>query len=640
MTNPPRPQTHRDSLAARRALAAEWHPTKNAPLTPRDVHLHSHKLVFWRCRVDPSHEWTARVTSQARRDKCPRCAENALREERSLLACFPALAAEWHPSKNGTLTPAAVSYGSNREVWWRCSKDRRHVWQTAVARRATSGYGCPICVGKRVTPVSSLRALHPRIAAEWHPTENAPLTPDSVTAGSNRRVTWVCAADPSHVWLATIANRTKDRGTGCPFCAGRRLTASRSLAVCAPEVAAEWHPTKNGKLTPADVFANDTRKVWWRCRVSPAHVWETSAHTRARQGCPFCAGKRADRTNSLAALQPDLASEWHAFRNGELRPERVTSGSQKRVWWQCREDWLHVWQTSVANRTSRGSGCPFCAGKIATLSSSLLVRFPSIALEWHPEKNGGLSPADVTPGSSLKAWWRCSVDPSHEWATVVSRRTSHREPSGCPHCARLARGITRPPSSLTASHPELAREWHPTKNGALTPDAVGWGSAKRVWWRCSRSPAHVWCSRVVVRSNDPGCPECRRAAKSLAANRPDLAAEWHPTKNGTLTPATVFSRADKKVWWRCRLNAAHVWLARVAHRSKGTGCPYCYQAANVGRSRRGTERVARDPALASPARAPKTRSRESARARRGPRAHARGSGRRAHARGSTRRSPR
>src|SRR6185437_15917775 len=175
-----------------------------ASLTPRDVHLHSRKLVFWRCRVDPSHEWTASVTAQARRDECPRCADKPRRGELSLLASSPTLAAEWHPSKNGTLTPATVSYGSNRKVWWRCSKDRRHVWQAPVVRRAAFGCGCPFCAGRRVTRERSLQALHPKIAAEWHPTENAPLTPDSVTAGSNRRVTWVCAADPSHVWQTTI----------------------------------------------------------------------------------------------------------------------------------------------------------------------------------------------------------------------------------------------------------------------------------------------------------------------------------------------------------------------------------------------------------------------------------------------------
>lgn len=495
-------------------------PDEERPLTARDVRAHSNKLAVWRCRVDPSHEWTASIAMRVKGGKkCPRCAER-LREERSLLARFPDLAAEWHPGKNGALTPATVSFGANRKVWWRCSRDPAHVWHATVCHRTGAGVGCPMCAHKKVTPATSLRALHPEIAAQWHPKANAPRTPDDVAARSNKRFTWVCPADPAHTWLATVDARTKSNATGCPFCAGRRLTAARSLAACDPEVAADWHPTKNGDLTPADVFANDTRKVWWRCRARPAHDWQSSVHRRARGGgCPFCAGKRADSTNSLAALRPDLAAEWHPTRNGDLRPEGVTLGSSVRVLWQCRTDPGHVWQTEVANRTTRGSGCPFCVGRVATFETSLLVLNPWVASEWHPTKNGDLRPAAVRPGNRIKAWWRCRADPSHEWTAAVCNRTSARTPSGCPHCVRLARGVTLRPMSLAAAHPELAREWHPTKNGALTPHDVLWGSGRRVWWRCQHNRAHEWLSRVSERSRGSGCPDCNRAARVPRARR-------------------------------------------------------------------------------------------------------------------------
>ena len=37
--------------------------------------------------------------------------------------------------------------------------------------------------------------------------------------------------------------------------------------------------------------------------------------------------------------------------------------------------------------------------------------------------------------------------------------------------------------------------------------------------------------------------------KSLAETHPDLAAQWHPTKNGELTPYDVTAGTDKSVWW-------------------------------------------------------------------------------------------
>ncbi len=39
--------------------------------------------------------------------------------------------------------------------------------------------------------------------------------------------------------------------------------------------------------------------------------------------------------NDLATLNPTLAKEWHPTGNGNLKPEDVTPGSGKEVWWLC-----------------------------------------------------------------------------------------------------------------------------------------------------------------------------------------------------------------------------------------------------------------------------------------------------------------
>jgi hypothetical protein len=75
---------------------------------------------------------------------------------------------------------------------------------------------------------------------------------------------------------------------GCPFCAGRRVSKTNMLALMNRKVAREWHPTKNGKLTPRDVTWGSGRRVWWRC-VS-GHEWQAPIHARAKlgRGCPYC----------------------------------------------------------------------------------------------------------------------------------------------------------------------------------------------------------------------------------------------------------------------------------------------------------------------------------------------------------------
>jgi len=76
---------------------------------------------------------------------------------------------------------------------------------------------------------------------------------------------------------------------GCPFCAGKRASVTNSLAALFPRVAAEWHPTRNGSLTPADVVVGSKAFVTWRCALG--HVWRARviARTQTRRGCPACA---------------------------------------------------------------------------------------------------------------------------------------------------------------------------------------------------------------------------------------------------------------------------------------------------------------------------------------------------------------
>ena len=62
---------------------------------------------------------------------------------------------------------------------------------------------------------------------------------------------------------------------------------------------------------------------------------------------------------------------------------------------------------------------------------------------------------------------------------------------------------------------------------------------------------------------------------SLSDLKPDLAIEWHPTKNGTFRPDQVTLGSSIKVWWKCRV-CEYEWQTTVNHRVNGTGCPACY----------------------------------------------------------------
>ena len=60
----------------------------------------------------------------------------------------------------------------------------------------------------------------------------------------------------------------------------------------------------------------------------------------------------------------------------------------------------------------------------------------------------------------------------------------------------------------------------------------------------------------------------------LGTTHPELVKEWHPTKNGDLTPRDVVAGSSKIIWWKCTHN--HEWNARVLDRRNGSLCPFCY----------------------------------------------------------------
>jgi hypothetical protein len=342
-----------------KSVAREWHPIKNGSLRPSDVVAGSTRRIFWRCRKDPSHEWEAPLRTRTAGHGCPFCSGLRICSKTTLAAVAPDIAKQWHPTKNGVLTPKDVPAHTNAMVWWKCPRAPDHEWQTSLFGRVDRGRGCPFCAGRRASSTSSLAALFPVIAAQWHPTKNGALTPKDVLPGADRLVFWKCKN--GHVWRAVIALRVRRR-SGCAQCNYEKHARRRSLAKLAPAVARQWHPTKNDPLTPSDVPVRSSRRVWWKCPKGRDHEWKTAVGARtgesAPSACPFCAGKRLSETNCLAARYPKVAREWHPTKNGRLTPRNIFSSTHRRYWWRCQ--FGHEWATSPYHRTYRGQGCPVC----------------------------------------------------------------------------------------------------------------------------------------------------------------------------------------------------------------------------------------------------------------------------------------
>src|SRR3989339_468494 len=402
----------------------------------------------------------------------------------------------WHPTKNGKLKPADFPGVTWKKVWWICKKG--HEWQAKEYKNVK--IGCPYCAGKKVCGDNSLAAVNPELAKEWNYKKNAGLTPHDVTSGTEKKVWWKCKR--KHEWKASVNKR--NRGSGCHYCSSRRVCKDNSLAAINPNLAKEWHSTRNGNLTPGKVTLGSPVKAWWKCKKG--HEWQAVINRRNRGNkCPYCSHLYVSSEFSLLTIKPKLAKEWHPTKNGKLKPSGVTSKSGRKVWWMCKKG--HEWKTAISSR-KEGSKCSICCNRKVSAVTSLLALNPKLAKEWHPTRNGELLPENVVPGTSRKAWWICKH--GHEWqAIVVSRNKGH----GCPYCSGVKASME---NCLAAKNPRLAKEWHPTKNGKLTPEDVLPGSNKKIWWICELG--HVWMREVIYRKNR-GCPECAYALKEALKSR-------------------------------------------------------------------------------------------------------------------------
>lgn len=342
------------------------------------------------------------------------------------------------------------------------------------------------------------------------------------------------------------------------------------MSLTHPEIAAEWHPSRNGETTPRDVSGGSHKKVWWLGKCG--HEWfaQVGSRTQNRTGCPVCSGRQLlVGFNDLATTHPELSDEWHPTKNGGLNPEAIGRGARRKAWWICTNG--HEWEAIIANRVW-GNGCPYCTHQwVLKGENDLLTLEPELARQWHPTMNGDVTPDQVFSTTGKKYWWIC--DTGHEWDAKVSNRKSFG--LGCPICSnqRLMVGF----NDLGTTHPTLAAEWHPTRNSAVVPSQIFANTKVKPWWlgKCG----HEWQADVGSRARGNGCPFCSnkkvlQGFNDLATTHPQLAAEWHPTKNGSLAPESVTAGTNKKIWWFG--NCGHAWESIGHSRAvRESGCPIC-----------------------------------------------------------------
>ena len=172
------------------------------------------------------------------------------------------------------------------------------------------------------------------------------------------KLKWQCLKENCGEYFESSWSQIQS-GNGCGVCHGKQVTLSNCLATKNPELAKEWHPTKNGDLTPYDVTEFSNKEIWWKCSKNPKHEWEVKISSRNsfHTDCPYCSGRLPSENYNLLVCYPELVSEWNYEKN-DKNPEEYCPNANQYVWWKCKEC-DNEWKAMISNRVNN-RGCPEC----------------------------------------------------------------------------------------------------------------------------------------------------------------------------------------------------------------------------------------------------------------------------------------
>ena len=356
-------------------LLAEWDYARNEHdgIDVNTVTCGSNIKVWWYCRTCNGH-YKMKINSKTSGQGCPYCTgRKVLKGFNDLQSCYPELVEsswDWVENDKIGLKPDEITSHAEIESSWYC-----HVCKGSykmMVYNKVRGQSCPYCTGKRVLAgFNDLASKYQElIDSEWDWIENDKngLKPDEITPHSKIKANWHCNTCSGR-YKSKISDKVN--GTGCPYCIGRKvLKGYNDLESQYPDLMNEWDWVENDKigLKPDEITSGSNIKAWWHCNTCDGHYQMRINNRTNGIGCPYCAGKKVlNGFNDLQSKYPDLMKEWDWVENDKigLKPDEITYGSDRKVWWRCSHNRLHLWYATVFSRTRKNNGCPKCSNHIS-----------------------------------------------------------------------------------------------------------------------------------------------------------------------------------------------------------------------------------------------------------------------------------
>jgi len=575
------------SVADFSILKKEFNIKKNN-IDPNLVPFRSQIKFYWECKkghefqVSPGSRFAFLINKKFKRKEhstCIYCLNKKVCEDNNLKFLYPKITKMWDYKKN-TLKPEKILAGSKTKVWWVCKN--KHEFKKEVSLVVNSNGFCGGC-GREdgsyktfATKENCLKNKYPELAKEWHPTKNLPLKPEQVYK-TTKRYWWQCPKEHDHFFKQTIYERAIKK-IGCSFCSFKKLCKTNSLQYMYPEVASQWHPTKNGNRTPKVTTGHSNTHAWWICKKE--HVWKSQIVTRTKKGtgCKKCSGvgisymeiriyselisifKDIEWSYKIKSYQCDLfipqlklvievdGQYWHKVK------KRIEFDNKKNKFFKdnninlirVRENGLLLMDPKMDINTN------FINAKIECIHK-LLDKIQILKISKKIRR-------DINLYKQNKNFF------NQKLYNKIS--------------ANLPSPIFK--NSLAYKRKDLKKEWDYKKNFPLVPTMFKLSSNISIWWICKKKHSYEAKigNRTILKRN---CPYCvgRYALPdfNLKTEYPEIANDWN-FKLNSKKPENFTPTSGQHVWWTC--SKGHIYRKSIAHRThqpknikkgRNIGCP-------------------------------------------------------------------
>lgn len=337
----------------------------------------------------------------------------------------------------------------------------------------------------------------------------------------------------------------------------------------------EWVYDKNKDMDIIHLPKSSKKiKAWWICTHCNNEV-VMSLHAKFNNiRCDFCMGRKVNNTNSLQAKFPEIAKhinpEFHDASSIYYKSSNIKYNFLCSL---CKRNFKsRVPHVIRAVEKSKTTGCPYCAGLIATPETSVLAKHPWIVKIWNKEMNKeiNLFPENTTPYSRKYFYLNCYHCGSLDKKQVTTVKSLEYR---CSYCRGLKINHT---NNLKENHVDIAL-WDRNKN-TVQPEDVYYRSKKKYWWYCKDCKHSHLQTPQHKQDNITHCPFCtNRKVKTgyndLATRNP-LVHSWLADKSEGYNISEFSHKKLEFICPSCNLNVGKKRVSDISGRLV-VPCPEC-----------------------------------------------------------------